>query len=969
MFIKKIYIINDLDNRILLFCLLNYDMWEEISIMKKISSVLSQMGILMIISAVTINASSLDDMVDYETDKLIQQETVSENSEYTKLEADDNLLETEGTITIGSGVGKVSKNTSSTSNKYSGAWQYWSQGASKYSGMRSSGCRVTAFAKLLREAGYGIGNPDDFLIWGVNKGFFKSTSNVTEMGTFGGAILRYVSDNGGSSSLIATNTLTGNTKTDKANIMNYIRQGYYVVLSCSAHTAYIGREASLNNGTPVILDSWSSWSTNPASVHTYTGKYDSMSGVTFEKYRVYSISRQTVQKDTSPPQIKDVQVVDVTNSGYTVKCTVTDNVGIGKVQFPTWTDKNGQDDIAWKEGNQFGTNTSQNVTFKVNTSEHNNEGDWYNTHIYAWDTSGNSTNTGVRVFIDKIPPQITNVRVTDIDRNGYTVSCTVTDNTGVNRVQFPSWTSYNDQDDIIQEWWTNTAASGGRNGDTYTYRVNRDSHNDGELFNYITHIYAYDNYGNQSVVSNVFVNCVLGDKVDLGQNLLVRIKNVGTGTYLTYGQENVYGEAFKKNNPDQKWNMIRLDDGSYCIVAEKYSELYGSATKAVSLEKNKNGQVVGVTGGKVLDVLGAANANGTNVQVYDSNNTLAQKWNIYKASQGYYLIPECSINQALDMDAGTKNLQTHRCWDGTPQFFYIELYEQDKKNNSSGNENKADKNNTSINQNNSSKNNTAGNENKTNNNQQSINETKNNTTEASTFISRMYTVALGRTAEQSGLNSWTQKLSDKEIDGAGIANGFINSAEFKNRNLNNNDYLDVLYRTFFDREADAVGKSYWMDKLQKGISRTEILSGFVNSQEFSGLCDRFGIARGTMQTNGTSIYRPGVRSYVLRMYTKALNRDGETVGVEDWTNRINTRVMSPEAVAKSFFSSQEFINRNLNNADYVETLYQTFMDRASDVKGKQYWIDKLNGGMSRQQVLEGFSRSEEFSKIMKRYGL
>ena len=292
MFIKKIYIINDLDNRILLFCLLNYDMWEKISIMKKISSVLSQMGILMIISAVTINASSLDDMVDYETDKLIQQETVSENSEYTKLEADDNLLETEGTITIGSGVGKVSKNTSSTSNKYSGAWQYWSQGASKYRGMRSSGCRVTAFAKLLREAGYGIGNPDDFLIWGVNKGFFKSTSNVTEMGTFGGAILRYVSDNGGSSSLIATNTLTGNTNTDKANIMNYIRQGYYVVLSCSAHIAYIGREASLNNGTPVILDSWSSWSTNPASVHTYTGKYDSMSGVTFDKYRVYSVTNQ-----------------------------------------------------------------------------------------------------------------------------------------------------------------------------------------------------------------------------------------------------------------------------------------------------------------------------------------------------------------------------------------------------------------------------------------------------------------------------------------------------------------------------------------------------------------------------------------------------------------------------------------------------------------------------------------------------
>mgnify|MGYP004502968179 FL=1 len=242
-------------------------------------------------------------------------------------------------------------------------------------------------------------------------------------------------------------------------------------------------------------------------------------------------------------------------------------------------------------------------------------------------------------------------------------------------------------------------------------------------------------------------------------------------------------------------------------------------------------------------------------------------------------------------------------------------------------------------------------------------------TQIESFVKRMYTVALSREAETAGLNDWSSKLSNQEIDGAGIANGFINSAEFKNRNLNNNDYLDVLYRTFFDREADAGGKAYWMGKLQKGISRTEVLSGFVNSQEFSNLCDRFGIARGTMQANGSSIYRPGVRGYVLRMYTKALNRDGETVGVEDWTNRINTKVMSPETVAKSFFSSQEFINRNLNNADYVETLYQTFMDRASDAGGKQYWINKLNSGMSRQQVLEGFSRSEEFSKIMRRYGL
>ncbi|MBQ8189092.1 MAG: DUF4214 domain-containing protein [Lachnospiraceae bacterium] len=237
------------------------------------------------------------------------------------------------------------------------------------------------------------------------------------------------------------------------------------------------------------------------------------------------------------------------------------------------------------------------------------------------------------------------------------------------------------------------------------------------------------------------------------------------------------------------------------------------------------------------------------------------------------------------------------------------------------------------------------------------------------FVRRMYEKALNREAEDYGLQNWTFQLYKQEIDGAGIANGFINSAEFTNRNLSNTDFLDTLYETFFNRAADAGGKAYWMQQLSNGMSRTEVLSGFVNSQEFSNLCDKYGIARGTMQPNGSSIYRPGVRNYVLRMYTKALNRAGETVGVEDWTNRINTGTMSAEKVAKSFFNSEEFINRNLNDADYVETLYQTFMDRPSDVGGKQYWLNKLNSGMSREQVLEGFSRSREFTKIMWKYGI
>ena len=96
---------------------------------------------------------------------------------------------------------------------------------------------------------------------------------------------------------------------------------------------------------------------------------------------------------------------------------------------------------------------------------------------------------------DTEPPQITNVQVIDLSNSGYTVTCTVSDNVGIDRVQFPTWTAYNDQDDIQSDWGTNEAARGSINGSTVTYRVNISEHNN-ERGTYLTHIYAYDTSGN-----------------------------------------------------------------------------------------------------------------------------------------------------------------------------------------------------------------------------------------------------------------------------------------------------------------------------------------------------------------------------------------------------------------------------------------------------------------------------------------
>jgi len=84
-------------------------------------------------------------------------------------------------------------------------------------------------------------------------------------------------------------------------------------------------------------------------------------------------------------------------------------------------------------------------------------------------------------------------------------------------------------------------------------------------------------------------------------------------------------------------------------------------------------------------------------------------------------------------------------------------------------------------------------------------------------------------------------LSDRSLSGADLANGFIFSPEFVARDTSNGDFVIILYRAFFDREPDTGGYTNWVEKLNDGESRQSVLDGFLYSQEFSNLCNSFGI--------------------------------------------------------------------------------------------------------------------------------
>ena len=74
-------------------------------------------------------------------------------------------------------------------------------------------------------------------------------------------------------------------------------------------------------------------------------------------------------------------------------------------------------------------------------------------------------------------------------------------------------------------------------------------------------------------------------------------------------------------------------------------------------------------------------------------------------------------------------------------------------------------------------------------------------------------------------------------------------------------------------------------------------------------------------------------------------------------------------MANGFLFSTESLGWHRTDDQFVEVLYKLYLDRDSDASGKTYWLNELSNGKTRQQVSDGFAQSEEFTNLLKTYGI
>ena len=162
--------------------------------------------------------------------------------------------------------------------------------------------------------------------------------------------------------------------------------------------------------------------------------------------------------------------------------------GFKEVLVPTWSEKNGQDDIIWYKATK-----QANGDYKVTVRSSNHKGDsgLYNSHVYLVDNDGKYIGLGGKqVTLDITKTQGT-LTITNNDKNRGTFDVLITNLTnpsGISGVVIPVWSEQNGQDDLV--WHNATKQDDG----SYKVTISASQHkwNSGK---YIVHGYIVDASG------------------------------------------------------------------------------------------------------------------------------------------------------------------------------------------------------------------------------------------------------------------------------------------------------------------------------------------------------------------------------------------------------------------------------------------------------------------------------------------
>ena len=209
---------------------------------------------------------------------------------------------------------------------------------------------------------------------------------------------------------------------------------------------------------------------------------------------------------------------------------------------------------------------------------------------------------------------------------------------------------------------------------------------------------------------------------------------------------------------------------------------------------------------------------------------------------------------------------------------------------------------------------------------------------AEEFVRQQYRDFLGREGETAGVAFWADHLVSGRMSPEQVIDDFMGSAEFGQRIAP----VVRLYSATFLRLPDYDGLLTWANASRSGWTLEQIADEFTTSAEFQ---NRYGDVSDA--------------EFVTLLYNNVLGRDPDAGGLADWVGRLESG-QSRGSILVGFSESVEY--RAAYEHEVVVTMaYVGMVRRAPEPGGFEFWVDKMDTGMTRISMMGGFFRSIEYA--------
>lgn len=223
------------------------------------------------------------------------------------------------------------------------------------------------------------------------------------------------------------------------------------------------------------------------------------------------------------------------------------------------------------------------------------------------------------------------------------------------------------------------------------------------------------------------------------------------------------------------------------------------------------------------------------------------------------------------------------------------------------------------------------------------------------FVSRLYAEVLERNGDVEGIEYWAYLLNKNQITPEDCAKNFFHSSEYINKQVSDEEFVKTLYRTFLGRTYDDEGKTYWITKLQSGMSRDTIIAGFANSAEFRKIYVKYtGIASKTnvsANSEARPFLNPSLGDGSFRIPAMISLNNGTIVSAADtrWESQIDGGGTDTVVSISSDLGNnwhQSFANYLGNNGRINDQYTASFIDPALATDGNTVYllVDLLPSG-------------------------